>query len=215
MPRLVVIEDQAAVRLCLRSRLESEGMVVLADCDTAATGWAAIQADLPDCVIANIGLPDSDGIALTRQIKEHYPQVAVIILTNHDQDAMVLAALAAGADAYCCKDTDLELVVMAVRRVCEGQGWIDPAIAKVVLKELRQRPSFEDADTELPVSPLTERELEVLTKIVAGANNTQIAEDLQIAIGTVKTHVRSILAKLCVDDRTQAAVRALRAGLVR
>ncbi len=128
---------------------------------------------------------------------------------------MVLAALAAGADAYCCKDADLESVVVAVRRVCEGQGWIDPAIAKVVLKELRQRPSLEEADTELPVSPLTERELEVLTKIVAGANNTQIAEDLQIAIGTVKTHVRSILAKLCVDDRTQAAVRALRAGLVR
>jgi DNA-binding NarL/FixJ family response regulator len=137
-----------------------------------------------------------------------------------------LAAFAAGADSYSVKDASVEKLTEAIRSTYEGNAWIDPAIARIVLQQAQKnqaavRTASEGASSDtsdyeqiLESDPLTDRELEVLELIVDGYSNAAIAEELYITVGTVKTHVRNILSKLCASDRTQAAVRALRSGLV-
>ncbi|WP_287131128.1 response regulator transcription factor, partial [Candidatus Cyanaurora vandensis] len=147
------------------------------------------------------------------------------ILTLQDMEETVMAAFAAGADSYCMKDIAKENLVRALQVTAEGVSWLDPAIAGKVLKQLKSTsPGRRDTVTiqaeegdyaeMLEAYPLTKRELEVLELIVQGNSNQGIAEKLYVTVGTVKTHVRNILSKLCVDDRAQAAVRALRTGLV-
>ncbi len=155
----------------------------------------------------------------------------MLILTLRDNKEAVLAAFAAGADSYCMKDIKFDNLLEAVRVTYNGNAWIDPAIARIVLqqaqqnprspeggladqKNLAQNPDLGDNQEFIDSYTLTERELEVLQLIVEGCSNALIAERLYITVGTVKTHVRNILNKLCADDRTQAAVRALRSGLV-
>jgi len=139
----------------------------------------------------------------------------------------VLAAFAAGADSYCMKDASLQRLAEALHATHEGNAWIDPAIARIVVHQMQeahtpveqtQLVTIQAAEPEysqmLESYPLTDRELEVLQLIVDGYSNAAISDKLFITVGTVKTHVRNILNKLCADDRTQAAVRALRSGLV-
>lgn len=167
----------------------------------------------------------------------------ILMLTMHDSEKAVMAAFSAGADSYCMKQTELDDLMVAIRETHSGNAWIDPAIANIVLHQARQsskaatsRDSPLDpverngtvpmADTVtinavepeyaqiIETYPLTDRELEILQLIVTGGSNAAIAEKLFITVGTVKTHVRNILNKLSASDRTQAAVRALRSGLV-
>jgi two-component system, NarL family, response regulator LiaR len=232
--RVALIEDHDLTRVGMRTALQQQdGVNVVGEAANAADGLKLLQNSQPDIAIVDIGLPDMDGIALTRQFKasqegQEDPKTRVLILTLNDNEDVVLAAFAAGADSYCMKDVSLEQLTEALRVTNSGNSWIDPAIARIVLKQTRQ-PQAATADTKSTVSigavapeysqiletyPLTERELEVLELIVAGCSNAAIAEKLYITVGTVKTHVRNILNKLCADDRTQAAVRALRSGLV-
>jgi len=233
--RVALVEDHDLTRMGLRVALQQQGIDFLGEASTGAQGLNLVQTTQPDVTIIDIGLPDLDGIELTRQLKEAAGEdikTRILILTMHDTEQAVLAAFAAGADSYCMKDVKSELLILAVQETAQGNSWIDPAIAGIVLEQMKHpvaaggRSSFStgetDAETtgervmtpELEVHPLTERELEVLEMIVAGHSNALIAEKLYITIGTVKTHVRSILNKLSVDDRTQAAVQALRSGLI-
>ncbi|MFZ4677404.1 MAG: LuxR C-terminal-related transcriptional regulator, partial [Nodosilinea sp.] len=176
---------------------------------------------------------DIDGIEVVERLRQAQiglegDPTRVLMLTMHDSEAAVMAAFAAGADSYCMKQTELGDLIVAVRETYEGNSWIDPAVASVVLRQVRKIPagaavgsrtvSIEAIEPEfeqiLESYPLTERELEILELIVSGCSNAEIAERSYITVGTVKTHVRSILNKLGVDDRTKAAVRALRSGLV-
>jgi DNA-binding NarL/FixJ family response regulator len=232
--RVALIEDHDLTRVGMRTALQQqEGVKVIGEAANATEGLKLLQQSQPDIAIVDIGLPDMDGIDLTRQFKatqaeQEEATTKVLILTLNDNEDVVLAAFAAGADSYCMKDVSLEQLVEALRVTNSGNSWIDPAIARIVLKQTRQ-PSGAAIDPKSTVSigavapeysqiletyPLTERELEVLELIVAGCSNAAIAEKLYITVGTVKTHVRNILNKLCADDRTQAAVRALRSGLV-
>jgi two-component system, NarL family, response regulator LiaR len=232
--RVALIEDHDLTRVGMRTALQQqEGVKVIGEAANATEGLKLLQTSQPDIAIVDIGLPDMDGIDLTRQFKlsqaeQEDPHTRVLILTLNDNEDVVLAAFAAGADSYCMKDVSLDQLVEALRVTHSGNSWIDPAIARIVLKQTRQ-PQTAIADAKSTVSigavapeysqiletyPLTERELEVLELIVAGCSNAAIAEKLYITVGTVKTHVRNILNKLCADDRTQAAVRALRSGLV-
>ena len=224
--RVAIVEDSDAVRATLRAALErAEGVELAVEAKTGAEGLVAIAEAQPDVAVLNIGLPDMDGVELTRQVKEQVPETRVAILTGSEREDVVLAAIGAGADAYCRKDGTGESLLLALEQMQEGNSWLDPQIAHVVLDQLRSDGVGEAervaiaADSELSdmleVFPLTERELEVLGKIVDGCSNAEIGEDLEIGMGTVKTHVRNILHKLCASDRTQAAVRALRAGLVK
>lgn len=234
--RVVLIEDHNFTRMGLQAALqEQDGIEVVGEAANATQGLKLLESLKPDVAIVDIGLPDMDGIDLTRKFKSSHtdtqePQTRVLILTMHDSEDAVLAAFAAGADSYCMKDIEIEQLVEALEVTQEGNAWIDPAIASIVLRQVKRDPSSEMAANQdrtvkidgvgpeyeqvIEAYPLTERELEVLELIVAGASNAAIADKLYITVGTVKTHVRNILNKLCVDDRTQAAVHALRSGLI-
>jgi DNA-binding NarL/FixJ family response regulator len=234
--RVALIEDHDLTRVGIKIALQQkEEIEVVGEAANAADGIRLLKTIQPDIAIIDIGLPDKDGIELTREVKAlangEESGVKVLILTLRDNKEAVLAAFAAGADSYCMKDIKFDNLPEAVRVTYNGNAWIDPAIARIVLQQAQQNPLKLDgtADTKAPVPNsenngteediidpyiLTERELEVLQLIVEGCSNAVIAERLYITVGTVKTHVRNILNKLCADDRTQAAVRALRSGLV-
>lgn len=236
--RVALIEDHDLTRVGIRTALlQKEEIEVVGEATNAVEGLKMLKTLQPDIAIVDIGLPDKDGIELTREVKStsHGEELAtkVLILTLRDNKEAVLAAFAAGADSYCMKDIRFDNLLEAVRVTYNGNAWIDPAIARIVLQQAQQNPPKPEATTldnktvesnsrsaenqpDDMIDPytLTERELEVLQLIVEGCSNAVIAERLYITVGTVKTHVRNILNKLCADDRTQAAVRALRSGLV-
>ena len=226
--RIVIVEDHDLTRMGLKAALQQQPQIsVVGEAVNGQQGLALLQRVQPDVAVVDIGLPDIDGIEVTRQFKAgtthgESPTPRVLMLTMHDTEESVLAAFAAGADSYSVKDVDVAKLAEAIQLTHEGQVWIDPAIARIVLTQAKRivpptkidLGSSDDYAQVLEMSPLTERELEVLELIVAGSSNAQIAEKLYITVGTVKTHVCSILNKLSASDRTQAAVRALRTGLV-
>ncbi len=238
---VVLIEDHDLTRIGLVAAINQfDNIKVVGDAANGNDGLKVLTQNHPDIAIIDIGLPDIDGIELTEKFKQSLvqkeKQTKVIILTMHTQEDSVLAAFAAGADSYSLKDVSLENLNQAIKITYEGDSWIDPAIARVVLQQAKKIKPLNPIETQLEIDPslssreiesldpesqkivdnfpLTDRELEVLELIVAGCNNAQIAEKLFVSVGTIKTHVRNILNKLCVDDRTQAAVCALRSGLV-
>ncbi|MBF2036920.1 MAG: response regulator transcription factor [Leptolyngbyaceae cyanobacterium T60_A2020_046] len=226
--RTIIIEDHDLTRMGLKAALQQHAdLTVVGEAANGRQGLALLTQLQPDVAIVDIGLPDIDGIELVRQFKQGAeegdtpPGTKILMLTMHDTEDAVMAAFAAGADSYSVKDVDIEQLVDAIRLTHSGQVWIDPAIARIVLKQAKQgAPVALAADSDdyaqvLEMSPLTDRELEVLELIVAGCSNAAIAEKLYITVGTVKTHVCNILNKLSASDRTQAAVRALRTGLVK
>jgi DNA-binding NarL/FixJ family response regulator len=234
--RVALIEDHDLTRVGIRTALQQRQEIeVVGEAANASEGIRLLETAHPDIAIIDIGLPDKDGIELTRQIKSAQNngeklQTKVLILTLRDNKEAVLAAFAAGADSYCMKDISFDNLLEALRQTYGGNAWVDPAIARIVLQQAQQTSESTEAaldtktvainaadaeyDQMIAAYPLTERELEVLQLIVEGCSNAVIAEKLYITVGTVKTHVRNILNKLCADDRTQAAVRALRSGLV-
>jgi NarL family two-component system response regulator LiaR len=204
---VVLVEDHALIRAGLRMALEALADVrVLGEARDGISAEAVIVRERPTVAIIDIGLPGRDGVALTRAVKASAPQTKIVILTMHEDDNVVVDALSAGADAYCVKSSDTSTVIDAIRIVASGGAYFDPRIAHVVLRRLGA-PSAEE-------SPLTPRELDVLRLIAEGYGNIAIGERLQIGMGTVKAHVRDILEKLSASDRTQAAVNALRRGLL-
>jgi DNA-binding NarL/FixJ family response regulator len=232
---VVLVEDHDVVRIGLRAVLQSHpGIKVLGEAANGNQGLKMLQATPPDVAIVDIGLPGMDGIEMIRQFREYQAeheeiQTKTIVLTMQGSEEAVLAAFAAGADSYCMKDASMDRLVEAVSVTHSGHPWIDPAIANIVLRQMRRGMPISKSEGQrtieikaveseyqdiLATYPLTERELEVLELMVGGCTNVAIAEKLFITAGTVKTHVRNILGKLCADDRTEAAVRALRSGLI-
>lgn len=216
--RVVLIEDDDLVCIGLKNALENlPDIDWLGEAHTGQESLQLLQTTQPDVVIMDIGLPDVDGIELTKRIKASpkLQMIKILILTLHDGETAVLEAFRAGVNSYCMKNIRPDLLVEAIKATQAGQAWIDPAIARIVLAYAKraEKPDFKNS-TKKVSSPLTDRELEVLQLIVNGNSNADIAEKLYITVGTVKTHVRNILTKLSAEDRTQAAVHALRSGLV-
>jgi DNA-binding NarL/FixJ family response regulator len=208
--RVVIVEDHSLTRAGLRRALEEADFEVVAEADDGLRGWQEIERFVPDVAVVDVGLPGIDGIELTRRIRGSYPQTRVVILTMHDLDTEVLAALAAGADAYCVKSGNPNGVITAVKAVADGGAYFDPAVAHIVLRQIGN-PA---AAVPSALSPLTPRETEVLRLVADGVANAEIAHRLSLGLGTVKGHIRDILEKLSAADRTQAAVLALRRGLI-
>jgi DNA-binding NarL/FixJ family response regulator len=206
--RVVLVEDHALTRAGLRAALEAGGFAVVAEASDGIDGAAAILREKPDVAVVDIGLPGEDGIAVTRAVKAAEPGIGVVVVTMHELDEEVLAALAAGADAYCVKSSDAAIVLDAVRAVAAGGAYFDPRIAHVVLRR------FSPTAVPPTTSPLTPRELDVLKLVADGVGNAEIATRLHLGLGTVKGHVRDILEKLSASDRAHAAVTALRRGLL-
>ncbi|NJO44029.1 MAG: response regulator transcription factor [Cyanobacteria bacterium CRU_2_1] len=210
--RILVVEDDPVMQLGLKHLLEDHPQLTIVG--QASDGYSGIDSALklkPDLIVMDIGLPQLDGIAATQQIKSKLPDVRIVMLTSHNTEHETIAALSSGADAYCIKGIGIERLLTAITVVQEGAIYLDPQIARRVLDKLQPpSPAVKNAKAQL----LSPRELEVLKLIVEGRSNPEIAETLFLSLSTIKAHIRSIMNKLAVDDRVQAAVVALRSGLI-
>jgi two-component system, NarL family, response regulator LiaR len=210
--RVLIVEDDPMMQLGLEQSLANAvGITVVGQADD---GYRAVEAATrlnPDVIVMDIGLPRMDGIAATQQIKTTLPSIRVVMLTSHTAGNEVVASLASGADAYCVKGTSVDGLLRAIASAYEGASYLDPIVARQVMEQLKPTVSSIEANA---VGQLSPRELEVLKLMVEGRSNPEIATALYLSPNTVKTHVRGIMNKLAVDDRVQAAVVALRAGLV-
>jgi two-component system, NarL family, response regulator LiaR len=207
--RVLIADDHAVVRQGLRTFLDlQEDVEVVAE---AADGEAAVAEawrTAPDVVLLDLAMPRLDGVAALPRLREAAPAARVIVLTSFGEDERLFAALRAGAAGFLLKDVEPAELVRAIRTVDDGEALLHPAVAARLMEEFAEteRPAAEEA--------LTAREREVLQLIARGLPNKLIARDLEIAEKTVKTHVSSILSKLGLTDRTQAALYAVRAGLI-
>lgn len=216
--KVIIVEDFKLTRVGLRYALnENSDIQVVAEFENAIDGIKYVEHYKPDIVIMDLGLPNMNGIEATVKIKEISPQTHVIALTSHDRSEEVVATLSSGASAYCLKDIDPKKLANVIRDVSTGVCWIDSLVAEGALNSL---PKVENAGM-LPSKnsqegrvPLTEREYEVLKHLVSGKSNTEIAKELIVSVHTAKAHVCSILQKMCVNDRVQAAVKAVKEGIV-
>jgi len=207
--RVLIVEDDPMMQLGLEQSLMTYPQLDIIG--RAEDGYLGVQAALtlkPDLVVMDIGLPRLDGIAATQQIKAVLPQTRIVMLTSHQTETEIIAALSSGADAYCIKGASVERLLSAIAAAVEGAAYLDPQIARRVIENLKPPSTTSNSYN------LSTRELEVLRLMVEGLSNPQIAEKLYLSPNTVKTHVRGIMNKLAVDDRVQAAVVALRSGLI-
>ena len=215
---VIIIEDFKLTRVGLRCALNSnEDIEVLAKSEEATEGLKLIEKYNPDVVLMDLGLPGMNGIEATLKVKEMNPKIKVIALTSHDREEEVIAALSSGATAYCLKDIDPAKLADVVRDVADGVCWLDPEIAQMALNsfpKLENTRLLSNTSSQEGRVSLTEREFEVLKHLVAGKSNTEIAKELIVSVHTAKAHVCSILQKMCVNDRVQAAVKAVKEGLV-
>jgi DNA-binding NarL/FixJ family response regulator len=215
---VIIIEDFKLTRVGLRCALNSNDDIdVVAESDNASDGLELIKRFKPNIVLMDLGLAGMNGIEATIKVKEIDRDIKVIALTSHDREEEVIAALSAGAMAYCLKDIDPSKLADVIRDVVEGVCWLDPVIARKVLDAFPKQETLgilKDKSSEEGRIPLTEREYEVLKHLVEGKSNTEIAKELIVSVHTAKAHVCSILQKMCVNDRVQAAVKAVKEGLV-
>lgn len=215
---IVIVEDFKLTRVGLRCALNAnEDLEVVAECEDAIEGLKQIEKLHPDVVLMDLGLPTMNGIEAMVKIREMSNDIKIVALTSHDREEEVVAALSSGANAYCLKDIDPSKLADVIRDVFQGVCWIDSVVANLALKAF---PKVENVGLLGPkISdqariPLTEREFEVLKHLVAGKSNTEIAKELIVSVHTAKAHVCSILQKMCVNDRVQAAVKAVKEGMV-
>jgi DNA-binding NarL/FixJ family response regulator len=224
---ILIIEDDQLTLLGIKSFLQQDPMSFrLNEANTAEKGLALVSTLKPDVVITDMGPHGIDGIEVTRQIKLLSPDTKVIILTSIEVENEILAALSAGADAYCLKSLISNQLPYIIQCVDEGGAWLDPSIARKLVRmiasgQLLSLTSVIQAEVPLLKKAggkrslgLTERESLILSMIVEGNNNAEIAQHLHISYHTVKSDVTNILQKLAVDDRVQAAVKALRENLI-
>ncbi len=215
---IIIIEDYNLTRVGIRSFLSKyENMKVIGEAENAEKGLSLVRRLHPDVVLMDLGLPGMNGIEATQQIKAFDSNIKVVVLTSHEREEEVISALGSGANAYCLKDIDSERLSEAIETVAEGGAWLDPAIASVALKLCPKPNEPKTSSTKgqhANKAQLTEREMEVLRLLVEGMSNTEIANELIVSVHTAKAHVCNILQKLYVNDRVQAAVKAIREGIV-
>jgi two-component system, NarL family, response regulator len=200
--RILIVDDHVVVRLGLRSMIESEpGMTVANEASNGVEALEMYKQDRVDLVLMDLRMSRMGGVEAIKAIREHDPQAHILVLTTYDGDENIYRALQAGAQGYLLKDVPKEEFVLAIRKVSQGDYYIPQQVAA----KLAQR---------LPTGQLSPREMDVLKLIVAGLSNKEIGERLGVSESTVKNHVNSLLAKLHVQDRTQAVTTALKRGIV-
>ena len=211
---VVIADDEPDVVASVREALEkSPRLRVVAEAADGDAAWERIRALRPHIAIIDIGMPGIDGIALTRKLREHRLSTDVILLTVCDEQSMFDTALELGVKGYLLKHSAPDDVLRAIRQAHAGETALHPAIARMVLQDLRRPPQPRPGGTRPPTTdPLSERELEVLRLVARGMSNQEIADTLVVGEATVRSHVSSILRKLQVASRTQAALHALLEG---
>ena len=205
---ILIVEDHELTRFGLKTTFEDVDFIgVIYEASSAEDALEIFKNNPIDVVIMDLGLPNMNGIEATQAIHNLNKDTKIIILTSHNDEKEVLNSLKAGANAYCSKEINLQRLVQVVQSVADGAAWFDPSIAHVVLQataksEVVPDEKYKDYD-------LTAREAQILKLMTEGHSNMEIAQKLVISVNTTKAHVASILQKLEVDDRLQAALKAL------
>jgi two-component system, NarL family, response regulator LiaR len=219
--RVVLVDDQDLIRFGLRSVLSQADVEIVGEASSGREALEISRRLKPDLVVMDIEMPEMDGLQATREIKAELPTTSVLILTSHDEPEYLLEAVRAGAAGYVLKSDVFVRLTEAVERVLSGENSLDSGLAVQLLLRLPEGAGHEEKGPsqderrqgEALAEALTERELEILRLVAGGKTNQQMAQDLFLSVGTVKSHVHRVISKLGVSDRTQAAVLAIRLGL--
>jgi DNA-binding NarL/FixJ family response regulator len=214
--RVLLVDDHAMVRRGMRDFLSlHDDIHVVGEAADGAAGVEQAKALQPDIVVMDLMMPNLDGIEATGRIKAALPDVEVIALTSFIEESRVVAAIEAGASGFLLKDAEADELAAAIRSAAAGEVHLDPAVASIVARRMRDGGRGSAADQEDGIGTLTARERDVLARVARGYPNRQIASDLGITERTARTHVSNILAKLGLTSRTQAALLAAQHGLDR
>lgn len=210
MIKVVFVDDHEMVRIGVCSYLAAQPDIeVIGEADNGKTGVELALSLRPDVILMDLVMKEMDGIEATRQIIENWPEAKIIIVTSFLDDEKVYPALEAGATSYMLKTSKANEIANAVRDTYQGQSVLEPEVTGKMMLKMRQKQSL------LPHEELTGREMEILLLMAEGKTNQEIADELFIALKTVKTHVSNILSKLGVQDRTQAVIYAFKHSLVK
>ena len=211
---ILIVEDHELTRFGLKTTFEGVDYVgAIYEADSAEAAVEVFNNNQVDVVIMDLGLPKMNGIDATKQIRSTNKDVKIIILTSHNDEKEVLNSLKAGANAYCSKEINPKRLISVVHSVADGAAWFDPSVAHIVLKATTNIPAV-DGENNRKEYDLTTREAQILKLMTEGYSNMEIAQILVISINTTKAHVANILQKLEVDDRLQAALKALKNKIV-
>jgi DNA-binding NarL/FixJ family response regulator len=211
--RVLLVDDHDLFRTGLRNLLEEQGVQIVGEAGTGTEAIRYVRELAPDVVVMDLNMPGISGVEATRQITSIAPLTRIVVLTISDQDSDVMDAILAGACGYLLKDASIQELMRGINAAAIGESLISPHIAGKVLQRVRAAtPSQIDADTIR--SELSDREIEVLKLIANGKDNALIAAELHISPKTVKNHISNILMKLQIENRIQAAVYAVRSGIV-
>ncbi len=215
---IMIVEDHKLMRVGMKSLLDEDSdFSVTVEASTGKEAIEKAKIHCPDVILMDIGLPDISGLSASKKIIAENPDIKIIMLTSHLLEDEISEALTLGAYAYVLKDINTDMLKMIIKSVYEGAIWLDPKVVPIlrqknsgiIPKKQTTRAAFRSQHANL-----TEREYEVLKLVVEGKSNNSIAEELSISEHTAKAHVCNIIQKLVVDDRTQAAVKAIKEGLV-
>jgi DNA-binding NarL/FixJ family response regulator len=210
--RVLLVDDHDLFRTGLRNLLEEQGVQVVGEAASGSDALRIVREIAPDVVVMDLNMPGISGVEATREITSIAPLTRVVVLTISDQDDDVMDAIVAGACGYLVKDSSIEELMRGINAAAVGESLISPPIASKVLQRMRAVTLDQGAETIR--AELSERELDVLRLIANGKDNSEIAEALHISPKTVKNHISNILMKLQIDNRIQAAVYAVRSGIV-
>lgn len=208
--RILIADDHPLMRMGLRVVLQAQpDLEVVGEVSDGEQAVVQTRALHPDIVIMDLKMPKKDGLAATREIAQIAPRTQILILTSFSDDDNVYAAIKAGAMGFLLKDSSAEYLLDAIRTVYRGESVLHPTIARKLMQEIKQPPRLPPT-----TDPLSERELQVLGYLAQGMSNRQIANELQVSVRTISTHVRNILGKTHLANRTQAALYAREQGIV-
>jgi DNA-binding NarL/FixJ family response regulator len=209
----IIVDDHPVVRAGMRTVLDTAtDVTVVAEGSSGADALRLVQGHRPDVLVLDVNLPDLNGLQVTQQLREQGVTTAILILTVHDDKQTVFGLLESGATGYVLKDEALETLVSAVRAAARGESWLSPAVARQVLRRAIEKPSPPPPESSPFI--LTPRETQVLCLLAQGLDNAAIAQRLTVTKRTVQNHVSNIYGKLDLTSRTEAALYAIRQGLV-
>ncbi len=211
---ILIIEDHELTRFGLKTAFEDVEVIgTIYEAESAEKGLELFENKDIQLIIMDLGLPNMNGIEATKKIRAINKDAKIVILTSHNDEKEVINSIKAGANAYCSKEINPQRLVNVVQSVLDGAAWFDPSISHIVLKAATTTQSYEVSPKKTDYN-LTARESQILKLITEGYSNTDIANELLVSINTTKAHVASILQKLEVDDRLQAALKAIKNKIV-
>ena len=213
-PRVLLVDDHDLFRTGLAKLLTEQGVHVIGEAPTGEAALKLVDELAPDVVIMDLNMPGLGGVDATREISASAPRTRVVVLTISEDDDDIVDAIMAGACGYLLKNSTVQELVAGISAAADGDSLISPQVGTKVLQQLRAQAAGVRRDTAAPRIELSERELDVLRLIAIGKDNAQIAQELFISPKTVKNHISNILMKLQIENRIQAAVYAVRSGIV-